>query len=59
MKGPKKTGSAQGKSKKAKPGPDLAFDDALELKRSVEQGQLSNERLLELLTAKPECLRSL
>ena len=51
MKGPKKTGAAQGKSKKARPGPDLAYDDALELKRSVEEGQLSNERLLELLTA--------
>lgn len=51
MKGIKKVGAGQGKSKKGKAGPDLSFGDALAVKRSVEEGQLSDEALLALLKA--------
>lgn len=51
MKGAKKAGSAQGKGRKGQFVPLLGFDEALALKESIEQGQLSKDRLLSLLNA--------
>jgi ubiquitin carboxyl-terminal hydrolase 48 len=51
MKNIRKAGAGQAKGKRSKAGPDLSFGDALAVKRSVEEGQLSDERLLALLNA--------
>ena len=51
MKGKKKAAAAQGRGKRAGFAAHLSFDEALSLKRSIEEGQLSKQRLLKLLDA--------